>query len=314
MKKGGAAALALSVGLGGAKESTSGSDSAATAGGDEHQGNGKQYGMVINLNNCDGCLSCVVACKETHGTSQGAHWLYVMAYEDADQDQENFLVRPCMHCDEAPCEKVCPVGARHTRDDGGLVLSDYEICIGCRYCMVSCPYGANYFQWGEPDTDPDEMDDNFTHDKRDRWVDGPPPMGVMGKCSFEPAWQDGQMGDELVGKTACEIACQMDAIHFGDMNDPESAPNQHLEQYREEHPNDRSEFQNRPENTVSTFRLLEDKGTDPNVVYVGNEPSPHAEQVEGPVTYEDMGMVDNRKQSILDDGAAANADEGGEEA
>lgn len=307
--KGGAAAMAASVGLASASGGESGGpgeSNAAQAGGDE----GVQWGMVINLNNCDGCLECVVACKGLHGTSEAAHWIYVMAYQEAHQDENNFLVRPCMHCDEAPCEKVCPVGARHTRKKDGLVLSNYEICIGCRYCMVSCPYGANYFQWGEPDRDLDSMDDNFTHDDRGLWIDGPPPKGVMGKCTFEPAWQDGQMGESMVGSTMCEQACTRDAIHFGDLNDPHSDPNTHLEQYKNQQGNDTSNFEDRKSHTVSTFRLLEDKGTDPNVIYIGNEPSPHAEQVEGPVTYEEKGLTSS-KRDILAQGAAAN-DKGGE--
>jgi molybdopterin-containing oxidoreductase family iron-sulfur binding subunit len=98
----------------------------------------------------------------------------------------------------------------------------------------------------------------------------------------------------------------MDAIHFGDLNDPESAPNQHLEEYRESQANDTEVYPNRKEHTVSTFKLMEDRGTNPNVHYVGNEPSPHAEQVDGPVTYEDVNLVDERKDEVLDEGAAAN--------
>ena len=103
----------------------------------------------------------------------------------------------------------------------------------------------------------------------------------------------------------------MDAIHFGDLNDPESPPNQHLREYREGQGNDTSEFPDRKEHTVSTFKLMEERGTEPNVRFIGNEPSPHAEQVEGPVTYEEMGLVDDRKE-VLDDGAAAT--QGGESA
>jgi Fe-S-cluster-containing dehydrogenase component len=304
VKKGGAAAMGTSLLLGGDDEQSSTQPAAEEGGGDEE---GTRWGMVINLNNCDGCLQCVTACKDLHQSSRGSHWIYVMAYQNEDQGDENFFVRTCQHCANAPCEKVCPVGARHTRDKDGLVLTDYDICIGCRYCMVSCPYGANYFQWGEPDTPKD--DENFTHDERDVWVDGPPPEGAMSKCTFEPAWQDGQMGDSLVGTTMCEQACTRDAIHFGDMNDPESAPNQHLEEYKQQHQNDRSEFENRKEHTVSTFRALEGRGTDPGITFIGNEPSGEDEQVEGPVTYEEMGLVDNRKDEILDQGAAANTED-----
>jgi Fe-S-cluster-containing dehydrogenase component len=307
MKKGGAAVAALSI------FASAGENRAASAegeGGDEYDGT--RWGMTINLNNCDGCLACMVACDQEHNLSNGANWMYVFTYEDDHQDDENFLVRPCQHCTDSPCTKVCPVGARHTREQDGLVLTDYEICIGCRYCEVSCPYGVNYFQWGEPDVPDSEIDDDHQYDERDRWVGSRPPEGVMGKCTFCVDRQDGQMGEDKIGTTACEQACAMDAIHFGDLNDPESAPNTHLEQYKDEQEND-MKFPNRKEHTVSTFQLMEERGTDPNVRYVGNEPSQDAEQVEGPVSYEDVGLVDDRKEEVLDNGAMANQ-EGGEEA
>ncbi|MHB9288168.1 4Fe-4S ferredoxin N-terminal domain-containing protein [Halobacteriales archaeon Cl-PHB] len=307
VKKGGVAAMGMSMLVGGKGDEQPGTDESApaSASGGDGEDDGTRWGMVINLDNCDGCLECVAACKSLHGTSKGAHWMYVMAYEEPNQGHENFFVRTCMHCGDAPCEKVCPVGARHTREKDALVLSDYDICIGCRYCMVSCPYGANYFQWGEPDQTKDNED--FTHDERGKWVDGPPPEGVMGKCTFEPAWQDGQMGENLKGTTMCEQACTRDAIHFGDMNDPESAPNKHLEAYKQQQANDTSEFEDRKPHTVSTFKAMEDRGTDPGVTFIGNEPSEDARQVEGPVTYEEMGLVDNRKE-VVDEGAAANGD------
>jgi Fe-S-cluster-containing dehydrogenase component len=304
MKTGGVAAMGLSLLLGGADDAA---DAAATS---EDDGEGTRWGMTINLNNCDGCLACMVACSQEHGLSRGANWMYVMAYEDDHQDDENFLVRPCQHCTDSPCTKVCPVGARHTREEDGLVLTDYEICIGCRYCEVSCPYGVNYFQWGDPDVPESEVDDDHQIDDRGRWVGARPPKGVMGKCTFCVDRQDGQMGEEKVGTTACEEACAMDAIHFGDLNDPDSAPNQHLREYREAQGNDMT-YPDRKYHTVSTFDLMEERGTDPNVRYVGNEPSEHARQVDGPVTYDDVGLVDDRKEEVLDDGAAATA--GGEE-
>ncbi|WP_226023783.1 4Fe-4S ferredoxin N-terminal domain-containing protein [Halomicrobium salinisoli] len=301
MKKGGAAAAALSAFAGGGAAAEDG------PGGDTPtQGDGTRWGMVINLNNCDGCLACMAACSQEHGLSRGANWMYVFTYQDENHDDENFLVRPCQHCTDSPCTKVCPVGARHTREEDGLVLTDYDICIGCRYCEVSCPYGVNYFQWGEPDVPDSEIPDENQVDDRGKWVGARPPKGVMGKCTFCVDRQDGAMGEEKVGTTACEEACAMDAIHFGDLNDEESAPNQHLDQYRDAQDNDLEEFPNRTEHTVSTFQLMEERGTDPNVHYIGNEPSQDAEQVEGPVTYEDMGLADNRKEEVLDNGAMAN--------
>jgi molybdopterin-containing oxidoreductase family iron-sulfur binding subunit len=259
--------------------------------------------------------------------------MYVLTYEDDNSDQENFLVRPCQHCTNAPCEKVCPVRARHTRDKDGIVLTNYEVCIGCRYCQVACPYGVNYFQWGEPDVPyedlpgsendyeelkqmpDDERNELLTetndhiHDGRGQWADMRPPQGVMGKCTYCPSRQDGHQGEEKVGTVACMEACDaagMSAIHFGDMNDPESRPQQYLRQRAEQEFERDTELDNgeewgdtvTPWGKLSAFQLLEDLGTQPNVVYLGNEPGPDAEQVEGPVTYEQIGADDNRKEHL----------------
>ena len=313
MKTGGVAAMGLSMLTGGdgpGDEEPAASTSEEGAPGDTPtEGDGTRWGMTINLNNCDGCLACMTACKQEHGLSRGASWMYVFTYEDPNQAEENFLVRPCQHCTDSPCTKVCPVGARHTREEDGLVLTDYDICIGCRYCQVSCPYGVNYFQWGEPDVPDSEIDDDHQIDDRGRWVGARPPKGTMGKCTFCVDRQDGKMGEDKVGTTACEQACAMDAIHFGDLNDPDSTPNEHLQQYRESQANDTSEYENRKDHTVSTFQLLEERGTNPNVHYIGNEPSQDARQIEGPVAYGDMGLVDNRKEEVLDNGAMANSEE-----
>jgi len=231
-----------------------------------------RWGMVIDLERCDGCLACVAGCVDENGTSTGANWMYVFPYENESTDQQNFLVRPCQHCSNAPCAKVCPVRARHVRDKDGLVLTDYETCIGCRYCQVACPYGVNYFQWGKPDVPMEayphmeELDDgraatpdnvqslgqeerdrqlteakDHVYDTRGKWVDGRPPRGVMGKCTFCPTRQDGH-SDRPKGTTACQDACDdqgMSAIHYGDLEADEDAdpeirrPNDYLERRAE---------------------------------------------------------------------------------
>ncbi|ARS88977.1 4Fe-4S ferredoxin N-terminal domain-containing protein [Natrarchaeobaculum aegyptiacum] len=306
-----------------------------------------QWGMSLDLEVCDGCLSCVVACNAEHNWNEGANWMYILAFDDglvesADaEDFEstrdfNYLIRPCQHCTDAPCEKVCPTTARHTREEGGLVLTDYDVCIGCRYCQVACPYGVNYFQWDDPEIEADEMSEDMMYDQRDRWVSGRGPKGVMEKCVFDPARQDGQMGEDFVGTTACEDACPPGAIQFGDMNDPDSDPRQYLDNVTlaraiedepdeeelqeaiailegEEEPADEEDDDGLTEEEAerlleseydydedARFRLLEEYNTNPNVVYIGNEPGPNAEQVPGPVAYEDVGQVDNRKE-VLDD-------------
>ncbi|MBC8231291.1 polysulfide reductase NrfD, partial [bacterium] len=107
-----------------------------------------QYGMLIDLDKCTGCRSCMEACKVENNTPQGVLWMYVFRFEEGKYPNTRLLPlpRPCMHCDNAPCAKVCPVGARYKREDG-LVATDWKRCIGCRYCMVSCPYGVNYANW-----------------------------------------------------------------------------------------------------------------------------------------------------------------------
>ncbi|MCH7659070.1 MAG: 4Fe-4S dicluster domain-containing protein [Euryarchaeota archaeon] len=316
LKKSGAVAGVLSLGAWGTAESMAGGDDeeeSGVAAADEDE-EGRQMGMVIDLERCDGCIGCVDACREENNWSSGANWMYVLAYEDEGRDDEDFLIRPCQHCTNAPCDKVCPVNARHTREEDGLVLTDYDICIGCRYCQVACPYGVNYFQWGDPGEGMEAMSDEHRYDDRGRHVDGVPLKGTMGKCTFCPTRQD---DPETRGSVACMEACDamgMGAIHFGDLNDPESRPNQYLEERRAEvrtngpHTDEDgvSPHSSTEEDDISTFKLLEDKGTDPNVIYIGNEPGPNAQQVDGPVSYEGRVGADRRKD-VLDEGADAEA-------
>ncbi len=76
------------------------------------------------------------------------------------------------------------------------MLTDYDVCIGCRYCQVACPYGVNYFQWDDPAVPDDELNEDMVYDQRDRRVSSRGPRGVMEKCIFDPARQDGQMGGD----------------------------------------------------------------------------------------------------------------------
>ena len=310
---------AAAVGLGGAK----GAASSALASEDtDDEDDDIQWGMAINQNNCIACLNCVEACNRENSNTADALWMYVHRYvENEYTDDEEYLTRPCQHCSDAPCTAACPVASRHTRDEDGVVLTDYETCIGCRYCEVACPYGVNYLQWAtpeekaqfassgipldengdidedglrmdsdDPDIDLDSDDPDIHLESEDIVLDsesevrydtktkdgieaaGPPDKGIMGKCTFCVHRQDSEH-EELRGTTACEDVCPTDAIHFGNMNDPESAPREHLDQISE---------------NESTFRLLEEFGTEPNIVYVGNEPSPDATPVDGPRTLEDM--------------------------
>ncbi|HXH23447.1 MAG TPA: 4Fe-4S ferredoxin N-terminal domain-containing protein [Dehalococcoidia bacterium] len=242
----------------------------------------RQMGMVIDLEKCDGCLFCVNACRQAYSLTDGVHWIYVFAYKEPDSPDVHLLPRLCNHCSNAPCVKVCPTTARHRRSDG-LVLTDYDVCIGCRYCQVACPYGVNYFQWG----DPKKNGGGYTGERRDargRSVVGDPPRGVMGKCTFCPLRQDSHHEQ---GTTNCALACPHDVLHYGDLNDPQSEPNLYLERRRQE-----------LGGRLRTFRLLEDLGTKPNVIYIGAPPSKKAKEVPGPVAYEDWGLVHRRRDAL----------------
>ncbi|GEM_PF-213118 len=237
---------------------------------------GVQMGLVIDLEACDGCLSCVYACQSHNFNSTGVFWIYVLAFKDINREEDNFLIRMCQHCANPPCVKVCPVRARHKRDKDGLVLTDYSLCIGCRYCMVTCPYGANYFQWDLPDKK------NYYHEKvtdaRGKWVIGNPPKGCMGKCTFCPDRQDDGRKNLV-----CSLVCPRNVLHFGDMNDPNSEPLRYLAQRTKE-----------AGGKLSTFRLLENQGTKPSIIYIGQQPTRAAKPVDGPVTYSDWGLVEKR--------------------
>lgn len=289
---GGVIATALSSTLGCmVPKVTKGATPIQEAGEEPRQDRRVQLGMVIDLEKCTGCLACVDACKRENNLDEATHWMYVMAFRDPGEEGGQgegrappyFLVRPCQHCSDPPCVKVCPTMARHKREKDGLVLTDYEICIGTRYCEVACPYGVNYFQWAEPKPQPEWMKAHL-RDYRSRRVDHNPPRGVMGKCTFCPQRQD---NEARRGTTACQQGCPHDAIFFGDLNDPNSPPRRYLEKKQKE-----------KGGRLSTFRLLAEMGTKPNIIYIGHQPPREAKQLDGPVTYEEYGWVDERRNVL----------------
>ncbi|WP_247729032.1 4Fe-4S ferredoxin N-terminal domain-containing protein [Halovivax limisalsi] len=329
LKKMGAGGAFLGLGALGTVDDEADTAQAATAAEDGDE-SGVQWGMSLDVEVCDGCLACIQACQEEHRWDPGMNWMYVLDWDDPEAELnsgQGRLIRPCQHCTDAPCEKVCPTTARHTRASDGLVLTDYDVCIGCRYCQVACPYGVNYFQWDEPNVPLSEIEEDHYYDARGRPVSSRAPRGVMSKCTFCPSRQDGSRGEEFIGRTACEDACPPGAIQFGDMNDPESDPRQYLEDVplsrleAAEPPNEelqtaiailrgeqepaadaadgmteegaRELVDTAAGTSVSTWQLLADVGTDPNVIYVGDEPGPHAHQVPGPISYEAAGLLDN---------------------
>jgi len=238
---GGAGAAAAALGVKSLLPSGSVPDGDQTS--KDQTGRRRSWVMLIDLRRCDGCGKCTDACQQEHGPPSGQEWIKV--YRRVENGGMYFLPRPCMHCENAPCVKVCPVGATfHSRD--GLVLIDEDTCIGCRYCMAACPYDARYFNWGEPNTKVGHDDlpaasvRGHSHHKR----------GVVEKCMFCAH----RIGTEHL--PACVEGCPMQAIYFGDANEDFLSNGPEVIRL------------SRVLSTQQSFRFKEELGTEPRVYYL----------------------------------------------
>lgn len=221
-----------------------------------HEKHGIKWGMSIDLNTCTGCAACVIACQAENNVSvvgkdqvMMAHdmsWIRIDRYfsgnpEDSDSIQTIYQPMICQHCDNAPCENVCPVSATNHSDEGMNQMA-YNRCIGTKYCANNCPYKVrrfNWFDWNGADSFADNLYyDGRTDDMNDdltRMVLNPDvtvrSRGVMEKCSFcVQRLQEGKLQAKIEGRplkdsdvsTACQRACAGDCITFGNVNDKES--------------------------------------------------------------------------------------------
>ena len=187
------------------------------------------FAYALDISRCVGCRRCVYACVEENNQSRDpqVHWITVLQmdkdkgvdfshanayYEPKEVPEDGHFYVPvaCQQCRNAPCTKVCPTGATWTEPDG-IVVIDYDWCIGCRYCMAACPYGARHFNWGEPSIPAGQLNPK-THVLGNR----PRPKGVVEKCTF--CIQRTRNGRY----PACVEVCPVGARKFGNLLDPES--------------------------------------------------------------------------------------------
>ena len=197
-----------------------------------------KWGMVVDVGKCQtGCTDCVDACREENNVAfvgdrrWDVYWIrkVTLKQEDGSTTSEKPVVLLCNHCDRPPCAQVCPVQATYKRDDG-IVIVDHHRCIGCRYCMIACPYNARFFNFKDDEDWPNRERPKRSH-------------GVAEACTLCAHRLD-------VGrKPACVEACKNGALVVDDMNNP-------------------SEVSKLIANNA-VKRIREDLGTEPKVHYIG---------------------------------------------
>lgn len=209
----------------------------------------RRWVMVIDLRRCDGCVSigkppqCTEACIEQHSLPEGMQFIQVYRYEVPGGGTQ-FVPAPCMHCQNAPCLNVCPVGATFATPEG-VILIDQERCIGCRICMAACPYQRRFFNWGEPDIPPQARFAEYSPESQ-----VPARRGTVMKCDFCPERpRSGAL-------PYCVRGCPHKALYYGDEEEDVATNGRQVVKL--------SKFLS----DNHAYRLKEDLGTKPSVYYI----------------------------------------------
>ncbi len=205
---------------------------------------GKKFVMVIDLSRCKNVGACRDSCNHAHHLHPDHNWIKVYQMQDAEDTAPYWQPTTCMHCEEPPCVKVCPVDATFKRQDG-IVLIDSDRCIGCRFCMAACPYSTRVFNWEDPGLPLELANQQYSSE-----LSVPQKKGTVGKCDFCP---DMARKGEL---PHCVSACPNGVFFFGDMN--EDSVTNGAETFR---------FSDLIRDKAG-YRLMEDLGTKPSVYYL----------------------------------------------
>lgn len=204
----------------------------------------KKFVMVIDLGRCKNARKCIEACQHGHQLRPDQEFIKVLKMQDSKDTAPYWFPKPCYHCNNASCVDVCPVDATYTRSDN-VVLVDSEKCIGCKYCMVACPYSARIFNWRKP-----ELDEKTAAMEYSPETQVPPKAGTVSKCDFCPDLaREGKL-------PYCASSCPMGAIYFGDANEDAVFNGSETVKFSD------------LVRDKAAYKYLEYFGTDPNVYYI----------------------------------------------